>query len=176
MAGQYLIKKDVIQSIQEWLYHVSDNVDSWKGNNLHIDEIKTFEEIKRTEWFHSSLLVLKEMLLQNKNDALIFLHIDLKEMATELEIDEITTEWIELNIGEFTPPSFNFTTYDYFEEFYSKELVKIQNHHISESGEFIRDVDIFYRCYYDESEKLYSGELYFFEKSKVQKIKSNIKC
>ncbi len=164
MDGLYLNKNKALKSIYTWLYPIF-NGENWEGNNLHIDEITTLKKIERDEWVCLSFLMLEAILeeVKVKNPYLIFLHIVLSD-ADYYKIDnKISFEWIKNNLNEYTTPSFNCTTRDYFEQFYKHELQECYfNKSPSTEIEF-KKMRIFYRSHFDSLEKMYLREIYIFD-------------
>lgn len=170
MAGQSLNKEKVKESLQNWLRSVTQNETSWEGNNLHIDEIESLKSLKREEWIDSSFSVFKFLLSQSDllKSLVVFLHIDLSYTETTKNLDVITINWLKENINEFTPPSLNCVTLDYYENFYKVELNKCDvDQSILNLLGSNSNLNFFYRTYFDDSEKMYSRELYVFQNIKV---------
>jgi hypothetical protein len=167
MAGQSLNKEKVKESLQNWLMSVTQSETSWEGNDLHIDEIEILKNVKREEWIDSSFSVFEFLLNQSDlpDSLMVFLHIDLSYTETAANLDVITTNWLMKNINEFTPPSFNCTSLDYYEKFYKVELNKCDDVDQSILNLFGSNINLnfFYRTYFDDSEKMYSRELYVFQ-------------
>lgn len=125
MAGQFQNK---IKSVDEWALPIINNKVSWEANNLHIDEIEELKGISRENWLQSSILLLimtyKKYLDSNY---IMFLHIPLMDSYDTINVQSITKKWIESNLSSYSPPSFNFTTKDYFMDFYRNELIRIKS-------------------------------------------------
>jgi len=169
MAGLYLNKEKVTKSIYDWLYRVLDHENSWEGNNLHIDEILSFENIDRSDWIKFSFLFLKVILDEVKipDSYLVFLHIVLSEAKIKEVKKNISYSWLEKNLNEFTPPSFNCTTKEYYNQFYKHELQEcFLDKSFSDSIE-LKGINCFHRSHFDSSEKLFSRELYVFDGSVI---------
>lgn len=70
---------------------------------------------------------------------------------------------VKKNINEYSPPSLNLTSLEYYNDFYKKEL---RPHNIDNSilklTHYIPYFDFFMREYFDEQEKMYSREIYVF--------------
>lgn len=156
MDGKYL---NQVNSIDRWATLIVNNKVSWEANNLHIDEIDGLRGIPREQWLQSSLSFLimtyRNYLISNY---LIFLHIPLKP-SNGTPLQTITKSWIERNISEFTPPSFNFTSKEYFKEFYRNELLRITSPSIDDFDNS-EELLFFYRIFHDED--LYYNEIYVF--------------
>ncbi|MBR4911423.1 MAG: hypothetical protein IKZ54_01100 [Bacteroidales bacterium] len=156
MDGKYL---NQVNSIDRWATLIVNNKVSWEANNLHIDEIDGLRGIPREQWLQSSLSFLimtyRNYLISNY---LIFLHIPLNP-SNGTPLQTITKSWIERNISEFTPPSFNFTSKEYFKEFYRNELLRITSPSIDDFDNS-EELLFFYRIFHDED--LYYNEIYVF--------------
>ena len=165
MDGIYQNSKEITGSLQNWLTNISRSYNSWEGNNLHIDEINTLEKINRSEWIDASFFVFNILTTKFKPEQhlRVFMHIDLIELREKSALNHFSLDWLKNNINEFTPPSFHCTSLEYYENFYKQELnaTKADNSLLI-YGDFIKGLKIYYRTYFDESEELYSRELYFF--------------
>lgn len=150
--------------IQEWLKAVMQSEKSWQGNNLHIDEIENFYTIKRDEWIESSLKMYGILLEESIPDSLMpFLHIALSDSETILKISNVSLDWLRFNINEFTPPSFHFTSKEYFSNFYKYELVSCHpDRRLVDLIGTKLNVTFYYRNYFDQRENLFSREIYVF--------------
>ena len=62
MDGHYLNKEKITKSVFEWLSTAILNDTSWEGNNLHIDEVISLENINRNDWIIYSVLVFQIIL------------------------------------------------------------------------------------------------------------------
>lgn len=124
MDGQFQNNK----SIDKWALPIINNKVSWEANNLHIDEIEELKDISREHWLQTSILLLI-MTYRNYLDSnyVLFLHIPLKPSHDTTNVQSITKRWIERNLSNYSPPSLNFTTKEYFKEFYKKELIRIKS-------------------------------------------------
>ena len=83
---------------------------------MHIDEIITCNEITKSEWIDLSFKIVELMTEKIKilDPLLLFLHIDLKYSSRVLSLNELSLNWLKKNVSEFTPPSLNFTSLEYF--------------------------------------------------------------
>lgn len=164
MAGQFQNK---IKSIDEWALPIINNKMSWEANNLHIDEIEELKGISREHWLQVSILLLcmtyKKYLDSNY---MMFLHIPLMASYDTINIQSITNKWIESNLSSYSPPSFNFTTKDYFMDFYSNELISIKS--VSNLNSFDNPDELlyYYRNFFSD-ENIYYNEIYVFPKLSV---------
>ena len=151
-----------VNTVDRWATLIVNNQVSWEANNLHIDEIDGLRGIPREKWLQSSLSILI-MTYRNylNSNYLMFLHIPLKASNRTQPLQSITKSWIESNISEFTPPSFNFTSKDYFEEFYRNELLRITSPSIDDFDNS-EELLFFYRVFH--SENIYYNEVYVFSK------------
>lgn len=167
MDGIYLDERRVQISIQNWANSIISSIGKWEGNNLHIDEIESLDKITRSKWINVSFMVLNVLMNQFKTiDSLIlFLHIDLGYSMEKMPLEKLSLNWLKENVSEYTPPSLNFTSFEYFTDFYEKELVvcKLDNS-IVELVNSVSNLDFFYRTYFDVDEGMYSREIYVFIK------------
>lgn len=168
MAGLYINDSSVKTSIQSWANKIFSPNGKWEGNNLHIDEIDSLNKITRSQWIHVSFMILN--ILENNiifTDSLIlFLHIELK-YSIENKLDKLSLDWLKDNLHEYTPPSFNFTSLEYYSDFYEKELVTCTiDKSIIELIHSSPNLDFFYRTFYDEDEEMFSREIYIFVKGR----------
>lgn len=170
MAGAYLNKNIIIDFISSWEHR---NI-NWENNNLHIDEIKSLKKIKHDDWAATSLMVLNIIpdKVKIKESKILFLHLDLEYSEFRMSINNLSLEWLKANISEFTPPSFNYTSIEYYSEFYTKELNRCEPDfsilNFFDSSEI--DFNFFYRTFWDEEEGLHSREIYIFPKFKFGNI------
>lgn len=159
----------IITSIQNWKNDISSPEGGWEANNIHIDEIEGFDNLKREEWINASFIVLNIISTQMKlfDSLILFLHLDLKYSSERLALDGLSLNWLKDNVSEYTPPSFHYTSIKYYNDFYEKELVKCDpDYSILELIQPSVKLDFFYRTYFDEDEDLYSREIYVFLKYK----------
>ena len=158
MAGQFQNNK----SIDKWALPILNNKVSWEANNLHIDEIEELKDISREHWLQTSILLLI-MTYRNYLDSnyVLFLHIPLKPSHDTINVQSITKRWIERNLSNYSPPSLNFTTKEYFNEFYKKELIRIKS--VSNLNGFDNPEELlyFYRIFFSD-ENIYYNEIYVF--------------
>lgn len=173
MDGIYLNKKKVEKSIQDWMNTVDFTEGKWEANNLHIDEIDTLDKATRSEWIDISFMILN--ILTNRansiNPFILFLHIDLKDSFKETTVGRLSLSWLKKHISEYTPPSLNITSLDYYMEFYEKELVAcVPESSILELIHYPQYLDFFYRTYFDENENMFSREIYIFIKSALSPV------
>lgn len=152
-------------SLHAWITRVYSKENELNPQNLHIDEVETFKEIKRVDWLNDSFFVFKILLKKNriKKPYVIFLHIDLSDSENKLLLNEITFKWLKNNLNEFTPPSFHCTTFNYYNSFYKKQGIELTpdsalNNLLGDENNFV----YLYRTYYDETENMFSRELYIF--------------
>lgn len=165
MAGIYLDESKVQTSIQNWASDIISTNGKWEGNNLHIDEIGSLDQIKRSEWIDISFMILNIILNQFKsiNSLTLFLHIDLKYSLEKMSLNKLSLNWLKKNVSEYTPPSLHFTSLEYYSNFYKKELVSCEpDDSILQFIHSSRDLDFLYRTYFDEDEQMYSREIYVF--------------
>lgn len=161
MDGQYLNK---INSIDKWASLIINDKMSWEANNLHIDEIDGLEDLRREQWIQTSLSLFVMIYKKYLNSKYVmFLHIPLKPSSNTINVQNITRMWIERNISEYTPPSFNFTSKDYIEEFYRDELNLIASNSIFNDFENSRELLFYYRIFFSD-EDMYYNEIYIFPK------------
>lgn len=168
MDGQFPNKKKIRSSLDKWFKSVNSSVDSWEANNLHIDEITTFENILRLDWLLKSIqvfeLLINEVELDKNFLVIPFLHIELSYVNSLKIPKKLTYGWINKNIDILTPPSYNFTSIEYYNNFYKTELIKCE---VDKSLLCLPTTKIsfnyFFRTFYQESEKKYSREIYIFK-------------
>jgi|SRR5690625_1215906 len=168
MAGTYLDDR-VNTSIKDWTNTIISPEGTWEGNNLHIDEIESLDKITRSEWINVSFMILNILSTQIKllDSLILFLHIDLKYSLEKMSLDKLSLNWLKENVSEYTPPSLNFTSLEYYTDFYEKELIacKLDNSILELIHSPVK-LDFFYRIYFDEDEEMYSREIYVFVKDK----------
>jgi len=167
MDGIYLDLNRMKISVQSWSNTIISPNGKWERNNLHIDEIDGLEKIKRSEWINISFMILDVLSNQFKafNSLVLFLHIDLKYSLEKMSLEELSLNWLKENVSEYTPPSLNFTSLEYYTSFYEKELIRCKpNTNISNRFNSLSHLDFFYRTYFDENERMYSREIYVFVK------------
>lgn len=165
MVGKYQNEEKIKAKLLSWLNSVTSNDTAWEANNIHIDEIPSFIHIKRDQWIHASFAIFNILLnqLKLKKKLLIFLHINLSDTKNKFALNTFSLDWLNNNIHEFTPPSFNCTTLDYYENFYQKELIKCNpDSSLCNTTNEVMNWDFFYRTYFEKSERVYSRELYIF--------------
>ena len=161
MVGRYPDNLRMVNSVLEWLNVAMSDENLWKCNNLHVDEVKGLETIKSKEWLETSLELLNSLTAVNLNNHLLFLHIELSYSKENSEIKELSLNWLKKNIDDYTPPSFNCTTIDYYDNFYKKELVKCHpTDDLLQLVDNSKQISFFYRIYFDKEEKMYSREIY----------------
>lgn len=168
MAGQSHNNNRIIQCILSWKEDVISNEERWKANNLHLDEIEGMDADARTTWVDQSIKLFDLMSLDSLavSRLRLFLHMELNSSNEVFHQTEITRLWIEKNISDYTPPSLHYCSIDYLNDFYMKELkpMSLMNNELKRKLNN-NDITCFKRTYYDEREKLYSRELYFFRLS-----------
>ena len=152
------------KSLQSWIATVYSSEHAHNPKNLHIDEIETFADIKRNEWVEASFFVFKILTNQFKVDELIiFLHFDLLYSDEKQNITIVSLDWLKKNLDEFTPPSWHCTSLDYYNNFYKKQCIECSADKTLADLVGTKNNFIFlFRTYYDESEKMFSRELYVF--------------
>ncbi len=160
MDNTQAIRKD----FYKWYKSITATPSAWEGNNLHIDEIECFKNISRKRWVEKSLEVFNYFIeFLDDQSLLLFLHFELTYSNSSDVEKEIDILWIKENLSEFTPPSFNFCSKDYFNDFYKDELIPI-NPDLNMINSVLSEKIVFYiRKYYDSEEKLYSREIYIFQ-------------
>lgn len=167
MDGIHLDERRVQTSIQNWENAIISSNGKWEGNNLHIDEIESLDKITRSKWIDVSFMILNILVNQFKTvDSLIlFLHIDLEYSLEKMSLEKLSLNWLKENVSEYTPPSLNFTSLEYYTDFYEKELVRCKaDTNIADLVNSLSHLDFFYRTYFDEDEGMYSREIYVFIK------------
>lgn len=165
MAGIHLDESRVEISIRNWANAITSFNEKWEGNNLHIDEIDSLSKVKQSDWIYISLLILNVLMNQFKSFSplILFLHIDLKYSKKKIELDKLSLAWLKENVSEYTPPSLHFTSLEYYNDFYEKELVVCKSDNsILEFIHSSRNLVFLYRTYFDEYEQMYSREIYVF--------------
>ena len=167
MAGIYLDNSKMKISIQNWANTILLPKDTWEGNNLHIDEIEGCDKITRSEWIYISFMTLNifPTYLKSIESLIPFLHFDLKYSLEKTLLDKLSLKWLKKNVSEYTPPSLNFTSLEYYIDFYEKELVACRpDNSILELLDSSLNLEFLYRAYFDEDERMYSREIYIFIK------------
>lgn len=165
MDGIYLDEHRVQTSIQNWGNTIISSNGKWEGNNLHIDEIESLDKITRLKWIDVSFMILNILVNQFKTDdsLILFLHIDLEYSLEIMSLEKLSLNWLKENVSEYTPPSLNFTSLEYYTDFYEKELVRCKaDTNITDLFNSLSHLDFFYRTYFDEDEGMYSREIYVF--------------
>ena len=164
MDGKTLNNKKIKTSIQKWKNSIIHPEGSWESNYVYIDEIESLKKIKREKWVNTSLLVLDLIMRMKPMDALLlFLHIELTWSSEKLHLDNLSLDWLKNNLSDFTPPNFHYTSFEYFNEFYKKELVGCKPEiSILELIPSSSELNFFYRTYFDETENMFSREIYVF--------------
>lgn len=167
MAGTHIDNSRIQTSIQNWSNTIISPNGKWEGNNLHIDEIDSLEKIQRSEWIEISFLILNLFLNEFKpiGTLIPFLHIDLNYSLQKTSIENLSLNWLKENVSEYTPPSLNFTSLEYYWDFYEKELVACKPDNSLELINSSQDLVFFHRTYFDEDEEMYSREIYIFMKN-----------
>jgi hypothetical protein len=117
MAGQF--QNDLaLESMTVWAKSINSLGGKWEGNDIHIDEVKGFESIQREDWIEASFEVLElltpEILMVEGK--FFFLYIPLQEARNKIEIEKLNRKWLNEHLDDFTPPSFHYTSIDYFNE------------------------------------------------------------
>ena len=161
MDGQFQNK---IKSIDEWASPIISNEVSWEANNLHVDEIEDLKGINREQWLQTSIqlfIMTYRKYLDSKY--VMFLHIPLEASYDTINVQSITKNWIERNLSRYTPPSFNFTTKDYFMNFYEYELIRIQSDSKPNCFDNPEELWYYYRIFFSD-ENIYYNEIYVFPK------------
>lgn len=167
MVGDCQNNMKIYNSLKNWISPILSGENQWEANNIHIDEISSFEKIARKEWIDESLNCINVIIskFEISKPFLIFLHFDLSSSKSKETHDIISYKFLVENISEFTPPSFNCTTEEYYFKFYKKELspcslddvlynkIKLVNRGMMNG---------YFRTYFDETENEYSRELYIF--------------
>ena len=158
-------KKEIIESINEWYLSVIKNSTSWQANNLHIDEIETFQNSQRENWLKDSFIAFNILVKEFPSTPLLlnFLHISLSDVNINGKNEKISLKWLEENINDYTPPSLNFTSKDYYNEFYSNQLVRCDfenndNNDLISNNKFT----FYFRTTFDTIESMYNREVYVF--------------
>lgn len=167
MDGEYHNNMIFYKKISDWIIPILSGKHQWESNNFHIDEFPSFKNISRENWIEESLRCFNFIInnIEISKPYLFFLHFDLLGSKKNEKYDIITFDFLKKNISEYTPPSFNCTTDEYFNDFYKKELChcsienKIYRKFISKNEKII---NCYFRTYYDKSENEYSRELYIF--------------
>ncbi|MDH8702595.1 hypothetical protein M2138_001963 [Dysgonomonadaceae bacterium PH5-43] len=175
MDGLYLNNSKIVDSIQLWVNDVVSAEDKWKANNLHIDEIDSLKNIKRKDWVKTSFNLLDIIALQIKpiESLSLFLHVALGYSKSKLNLETISYSWLQKNIKTLTPPSFHYTSLEYYDDFYKKELTPCKvDKSISELSHFAR-LNFFYGNYFDELDNSYFWDIYIFLNNEKDLSKMN---
>ena len=164
MDGQYLNKKKVKKSIQEWINTIIPPEGKWESNYVYIHEIESLKRIKRENWIDTSFHVFDLIMNMKPIDSLIlFLHINLKWSSQKLHLDKLTLNWLKDNVNEFYQPSFHYTSFEYFDELYKNELISCNpDASILELIPSSSELSFFYRTYFDEDEDMFPRKIYVF--------------
>lgn len=153
-----------MMKLKDWLALVTRDQDSWEGNNLHIDEITGFLEVDRSAWLNSSIELFKGD-LESPSDFIVFLHIELADEISDNMPPVISQKWIQESLNEFTPPSFNCCSMNYYNQFYIRILSPGNvDEHLERSLGGQSNFIFFHRIGFDETEQAYSRELYIFKR------------
>lgn len=166
MAVSSIDLDKVRNSFDTWIGSVYPN-GTWEGNGIHIDEIDSLGEVERREWIDISLELLSVFSPQlNQQGSLIpFLRIELNYSPYKRVFSELSLDALKENISEYTPPDFHFTSLEYYNHFYSKELAPLNPHEsILKRISSVRNAEFFYSTYFDKDEEMYSGDIYIFIK------------
>jgi hypothetical protein len=166
MDGQYLNNIEIKKNIQKWLDTTCPPKGTWESNNLHVDEIKGLSKLKRDEWATISFAIFNiAQQIKLTNSLILFLHFDMSFSINKLVLNNLSMNWLQQNISEYTPPSFNCTTKEYYDNFYKNELIKCcPDEDLLRLINSTIEIEFFYRTYFDENEDMYSREIYVFEK------------
>ena|SRR3989344_232113 len=166
MDGQYLNEVEINNKFEKWKSRVFLTNTSWQANNIHIDELIDDYSDKRRYWIKDSLYLFKILTDRNvsNQDLIPFLHIELSDSKKRQDVKNVSEEWMTKNVHEFTPPSFNYTSKEYFSNFYLNEFSECildlnRNDVLTNFTGFV----FYYRSYFDESERKYSREIYVFK-------------
>jgi hypothetical protein len=167
MVGNSLNNMIINNSLKNWISPIVNGQNQWEANNLHIDEVATFEKITQGEWVNASLSCFDILVskIEISKPYLIFLHFDLTNSNRKENYEIISYAFLQTNLSEYTPPSFNCTTEEYYSSFYKKEfstclLDKVLLDKITPGiGGTLK---VFFRTFFDKSENNYSRELYIF--------------
>ena len=165
MDGQHLNKKKIEASMQQWRNTIISG--TWEANYVYLDEIDSLKKIKRNDWINTAFFILDLMKQTEPIDSslMLFLHINIEFSSEKLHLDNLSLDWLKDNISEFSPPSFHYTSFEYFDEFYTKELIRCYpDINILELTLSSSELSFFYRTYFDEMEDMYSREIYVFVK------------
>lgn len=165
MDGKYLNNKKIESSILDWIKKNASSTDSWQANGMHIDEIDGLHTIVYEEWINTSFMILNYISTRFLpiESLILFMHIDLKNSYESTMLSNLSAEWLKNNISEYTPPSFHYTSLDYYNNFYCKELVQCNvDKEILKYFDIVDKAAFFYRTKFDLSEEMYSREIYIF--------------
>jgi len=155
----------VIQrSLESWLATVVATDESWKTNNLHIDEVESLADIERKDWLESSFAVFDVLIhLQPRINMVPFLFIDLSYADSPVVPGIITLSWLQEAVHDSTPPSFNYTPYNVYQDFYCSNLV---SHKVEDAmfklSKLSSGMHFMSHIFYDFTEMEYSRDLSVF--------------
>lgn len=159
------MNRKIIKFLKEWITKVYSTSESWKANYYYLDEIYLFNKlpmIDRKFWIKDSIEI-KELLnlLDDDKRLLNFISVTLEFTKKRDLPTEFSMTWLKKNISKISPPTFSFTTLEYFKEKYEsdyKELYLSKNE-ISNINSKYR---FFYNEIYDETDKYYYRWLLIF--------------
>ena len=164
MDGQYLNNaKTTLQYLQLWSESVNESTDSWMANYVYLDEIKGLSNVKRENWITESIKVFNVIVKRfnfNSNN-IPCLRIALKMKRRNIDVKNVSLEWLQKNLDEFTPPSFFYSSLDYYKGYYSSQLSKCitDNENLSE----IQNCEIYYYNRFDDLENGFIRDIYIFK-------------
>jgi hypothetical protein len=164
MDGKFQNEQSIENKFIEWQSAVLINKTSWQGNNIHIDEFDGMSNLKRSEWAEKALSLLCDFsrLLISEN-MVLFLHIELKESSRPTFPRILTLPFLQKNVHEFSPPSFHYTSIEYFESYYVKQCQEFASVNLSFKVLNPNCKLIYYgRPFWDVRENLFSRDIYVF--------------
>jgi len=112
------------RSLESWLSSIKVAEDSWHANNLHVDEVESLEELQRQEWLRCSFILFDMLIHMGSDiDLIPFLFVDIESTSMREMPGELSLDWLMSNMDETTPPCFNYTSLDYYQNYYCSNLV-----------------------------------------------------
>jgi len=171
MDGRYLndntnIEGIIKQDLTDWVISATQYKDGWHANNLYINEVKFFKDIKREDWLEKSLLTFKVLLREFKliSTLLPFIHIHILDSKKHVNVEAISLSWLKGKMHRRSPPSFNYSSLSYYQSSYLRELtpLRLKSSLIQCNLNMGFDLDFYHNIFYRESEKAYLRSIYIF--------------
>jgi len=151
--------KTTLQYLQMWSEANNKSTNSWMAHSVYLSEIKGLMRVKREDWITKSLKIFNiivERFNPNSNNVPC-LCVALKWKRKNIDVKNVSLKWLQKDINEFTPPSFFYSSLDYYNDYYlklekciidDKSLPEIKNFEMYYSSQFDELDKGFYRCIY----------------------------